>query len=115
MRTVAPPVAHRERRWATFVPDAQQNYNGITMGITNPHDRFFKDVFSRREMAQDFLQHYLPAKVVELLDLSGLEISKDSFIDPNLREHFSDLLYKVPLQERGELYIYTQHGHKLSF
>ncbi|RMD98278.1 MAG: hypothetical protein D6814_07860, partial [Calditrichaeota bacterium] len=32
--------------------------------ITNPHDRFFKESFSRRETARDFLQNYLPAEIV---------------------------------------------------
>ncbi len=63
--------------------------------LTNPHDKFFKDLFSRQEAARDFLRHYLPVEVAGLLDLSRLEISKDSFIDPDLQEHFSDLLYKV--------------------
>lgn len=36
--------------------------------LTNPHDRFFKDLFSRREAAQDFLRHYLPPEVSALLD-----------------------------------------------
>ena len=31
--------------------------------ITNPHDRFFRQVFSRRETAADFLRNYLPAAV----------------------------------------------------
>lgn len=60
--------------------------------LSNPHDRFFKDLFSRQEAARDFLQHYLPTDIVPLLDLDSLDIRKDSFIDPDLQEHFSDLL-----------------------
>lgn len=47
--------------------------------LTNPHDKFFKAVFGRKEVAQDFLQHYLPADVVALLDADSLEYVKDSF------------------------------------
>jgi len=47
--------------------------------ISNPHDRFFKDVLSRREAARDFVLHYLPAEVAKLLDVESLEVSKDSF------------------------------------
>jgi predicted transposase/invertase (TIGR01784 family) len=82
------------------------------MTISNPHDRFFKDVFSRRETARDFLQHYLPPDLRDQLDLASLEISKDSFIDAGLQEHFSDLLYKVALREGGETYIYILFEHK---
>ncbi len=80
--------------------------------LTNPHDKFFKDLFTRQEAAQDFLQHYLPAEVAKLLDLSTLEIGKDSFIDPDLQEHFSDLLYKVALHSGQETYIYVLFEHK---
>lgn len=80
--------------------------------LSNPHDRFFKELFSRQEAARDFLQHYLPADITPLLDLTTLEINKDSFIDPDLQEHFSDLLYKVVLHDGGETYIYILFEHK---
>ncbi|MBC2695761.1 MAG: Rpn family recombination-promoting nuclease/putative transposase [Desulfobacteraceae bacterium] len=48
--------------------------------IINPHDRFFKEVLSRKEVARDFILHYLPADIVVLLDVDSLEIRKDSFV-----------------------------------
>ncbi len=36
--------------------------------ISNPHDKFFKEVFSRREVAVDFLRNYLPNDVLSCLD-----------------------------------------------
>jgi len=36
--------------------------------ISNPHDKFFKEVFSRREVAVDLLRNYLPQEVFSLLD-----------------------------------------------
>ena len=80
--------------------------------LTNPHDKFFKDLFSRQDAARDFLQHYLPSEISSLLDLSDLEIGKDSFIDPELQEHFSDLLYKVSLHSGQQSYIYILFEHK---
>jgi predicted transposase/invertase (TIGR01784 family) len=80
--------------------------------LTNPHDRFFKELFSRQEAAQDFLQNYLPLDIANLLDLASLTISKDSFIDPELQEHFSDLLYRVALHSGSETYIYLLFEHK---
>lgn len=82
--------------------------------FSNPHDRFFKELFARQENARDFLQRYLPPDLVALLDLSNLEITKDSFIDPNLQSHFSDLLYKVGLQDEGQTLIYVLFEHKSS-
>ncbi len=80
--------------------------------LVNPHDKFFKEVLSRREAAGDFLRYYLPTDVVRLLDLSSLEMSKDSFVDKELQERFSDLLYKVSLRDGGDAYVYILFEHK---
>ncbi len=93
-------------------PTLLADLNSRTMALSNPHDRFFKEIFSRQEAARDFLQHYLPPEVRDHLDLSSLEISKDSFIDPELQEHFSDLLYKVTWRGGPETYIYLLFEHK---
>jgi predicted transposase YdaD len=37
--------------------------------ITNPHDKFFKEVFTHQETAEDFLTNYLPADIVGLLEI----------------------------------------------
>lgn len=42
--------------------------------ITNPHDKFFKEVFTRRDTAREFLLNYLPDDVVKLLDLDSLKL-----------------------------------------
>jgi len=61
----------------------------------NPHDLLVKETFSRRKTATDFFANYLPNEVIALMDLSSVEQVPDSFVDPELREHFSDLLYRV--------------------
>lgn len=66
--------------------------------INNPHDRFFRAVFSRGEVAESFLRHYLPPAIVETLDLSTLTLSHASFVDADLQQHHSDLLYALAQQ-----------------
>ena len=34
--------------------------------IVNPHDKFFKEVLSRQDVARDFILHYLPSDIVGL-------------------------------------------------
>jgi len=80
--------------------------------VSNPHDKFFREALSRQEVASSFLRHYLPAEVVQLLDVSAPEISKDSFVDPELRTHFSDLLYRVPFRGGGDAFVYVLFEHK---
>lgn len=68
--------------------------------------------FTRREAAHDFLKLYLPPEVAVALNLTRLDIRKDSFIDPHLQEQFSDLLYRVGLVGGGESYVYVLFEHK---
>jgi len=80
--------------------------------IVNPHDRFFKQALARQEAARDFMRYYLPAEVVELLDLSVLEASQETFVDAELRAYYSDLLYKVRLRDGGSAFVYVLFEHK---
>jgi predicted transposase/invertase (TIGR01784 family) len=80
--------------------------------LSNPHDRVFKRVFSQPDAARDFLHHYLPASVAAALDLSTLTLHPDSFIDADLQQQFSDLLYQTRLAAGGEGFVYLLFEHK---
>ena len=80
--------------------------------ITNAHDKFFKEVFTRKDTAEEFLRHYLPGNVVVLLDLDSIEYTKDSFVDRHLKEYFSDLLVKVRLKDDSAGFVYVLFEHK---
>jgi len=79
--------------------------------IINPHDRFFKNIFSHEEYAREFLENYLPEEIKKLLDLNTLIIFKESFIEKELREYFSDLLYRIDIK-RQIAFIYLLFEHK---
>ena len=80
--------------------------------ISNPHDKFFKEVFTSRNGAEEFLRHYLPENVVGLLDLDSLEYTKDTFVDTQLKEYFSDLLFRTQLKDGSPGYVYILFEHK---
>ncbi|OQY54151.1 MAG: hypothetical protein B6245_21675 [Desulfobacteraceae bacterium 4572_88] len=80
--------------------------------ISNPHDRFFKSLFSREEVSRDFFINYLPPDIVSLIDPDSAELVKDSFVDQELGEFFSDMLYKVRLRDGGTAYIHILLEHK---
>jgi len=80
--------------------------------LSNPHDRFFKEIWSREAIGQDFLRHYLPQEIVDLLDLDSLELTKDSFVDRRLRQHYSDLLYRLKFKDGRPGFVYTLLEHK---
>jgi len=79
--------------------------------IKNPHDMFFKKTMADKETAKDFLQNYLPKKVLKHIDLDKLKISKDSFVDEELKDKFSDVLYEVKL-DKETAFIYLLFEHK---
>lgn len=92
--------------------------------IHNPHDHpsaalrasFFRAIFAatfaRRDVAAEFARHYLPPNIVETLDLETLQPVKDSFVDDELRDHFTDLLYETRLQDDTLAYVYLLFEHK---
>lgn len=69
----------------------------LIVKIQNPHDRFFRESMGNVTTAKDFLTHYLPKNVLQIIDLNTLEPQKDSFINQELEEGFSDLLFKVDI------------------
>ncbi|HZK43390.1 MAG TPA: Rpn family recombination-promoting nuclease/putative transposase [Syntrophomonadaceae bacterium] len=79
--------------------------------ITQPHDKFFKETLSDLETTKDFLQNYLPSEILSLINLDTLKTEKDTFIDEDLTENFSDLLFKANINNQ-ESFIYFLFEHK---
>ncbi|WP_024335052.1 Rpn family recombination-promoting nuclease/putative transposase [Desulfotignum balticum] len=79
--------------------------------VVNPHDKVFREVYSDKDNAQSLLADKLPDKVLKLMDLNTLEISKDTFIEKELADYYSDILYKVNLTggSRGLVYVLFEH------
>ena len=80
--------------------------------LNSPHDRFFKAVFGRTEVAAEFLERYLPAAAGQALDWKTLRTARDSFLDPELALHPTDLLYTVDLRGGGTGYVHVLFEHK---
>jgi predicted transposase/invertase (TIGR01784 family) len=79
--------------------------------LTNPHDKFFREMFSRKEIAQGFITEHLPDTVRNQLDFTTLEIVKDSYVDNELTAHYSDILYKISISGKSA-FIYLLFEHK---
>ena len=58
------------------------------------------------------MANYLPDDVLRCVRLDTLRIEKDSFVDEHLREQFSDLLYRVDLNEGMDGLVYMLFEHK---
>ncbi|MDM8526178.1 Rpn family recombination-promoting nuclease/putative transposase [Desulfococcaceae bacterium HSG8] len=84
--------------------------------ITTPHDAGFKSAFQKKELARDFFQNYLPGNVVRNMDLSHLELVNKSYVDEQLKEKHSDIVYKTKIRGKAAfLYILFEHQSKSDF
>ncbi len=67
-----------------------------------PHDEFFKYLFSMVEAVRVFLEEFLPAHVLELLDLDTLQPDETEYITPDLAAVYSDKVYRCLLKKISE-------------
>lgn len=81
----------------------------------NSHNNLFIETLSRPQEARSLIENYFPEEVVRVLDLETLIAEKDSFVDPQLRESFCDLLYSVQLRssagaaQSANVYLLFEH------
>lgn len=66
--------------------------------IPNPHDKFFKESFSRLEVTKSFIEEVFPSDIRDKMNLNSLKLSNASFIDDMLKEYFADLVYQFEYQ-----------------
>jgi len=78
---------------------------------SSPHDALFKRVFSDTTHAAGEFRSVLPPALVAALDFKSLSLCPGSFVDQNLRERHTDLLYSVYLRER-EAFLYLLFEHQ---
>ncbi len=69
--------------------------------LPTPHNNFFHFALSHLPNARSLIETQLSAAALAELDLDTLQLEDGSFIDPDLREKFSDLLLSVGLAEKS--------------
>ncbi len=79
----------------------------------SPHDALFKRFMSDIEIARDFLDIHLPDNVKVNCNLNTLAMTSGSFIDHELRQYCSDMLYSLNTGS-GIGYIYCLIEHQSS-
>lgn len=80
--------------------------------IPNIHDSFFKQVLSDPELASVFLREHLPRELTNLLGPGLPQVIPGSFVDEELQQHHSDLLYRVQLNAGASAFAYVLMEHK---
>jgi len=86
--------------------------NQLDKNIINSHDRFFKQLFSKKEEASEFIAKTLPKEIVEKIDFQSLEIDKTEYIDSKLRTNFSDIVYNCKYGKATNIKVSLLFEHK---
>ena len=79
-----------------------------------PHDSFFRKFFSDVSVAADFLQIHMPPALQDKCDFSTLAITSGGFVEADMRNQFSDILYSMRTPPAGPGYIYCLIEHQSS-
>jgi len=78
-----------------------------------PHDATFRQFLTQPDIARDFMALHLPPALRERCDLSTLKLESGSFVEDDLRQYFSDVLYSLKTTA-GEGYIHVLIEHQSS-
>jgi len=81
---------------------------------TSPHDALFKETFGQADIARSELELVLPTEVQSHFDLATLAVRPGSFVDEELQQVHSDLLYAVATKDGGEGLVYILFEHQSS-
>ncbi|MCL6413257.1 Rpn family recombination-promoting nuclease/putative transposase [Pantoea agglomerans] len=76
-----------------------------------PHDATFRQFLSQPDIARDFMELHLPAELRAICDLSTLKLESGSFVEDDLRQYFSDILYRLKTSN-GDGYIHVLVEHQ---
>jgi predicted transposase/invertase (TIGR01784 family) len=80
--------------------------------INKPHDRFFKQSLSDIAVAKDFLETHVPTKILANFNLDNIELCKESYVDEDLKEQLTDVVYRANINSGGSGYIYMLLEHQ---
>ncbi|MDR0610814.1 MAG: Rpn family recombination-promoting nuclease/putative transposase [Planctomycetaceae bacterium] len=69
------------------------------------HDAFCKSKLCNLRKARKLLKHILKPEVLELVDLSKLQIDPETYVDEELKRSYADVLYRIPLKNSNEFIV----------
>lgn len=83
-----------------------------TTTTPTPHDAAFRSFLANPDVARDFLELHLPAEYRQLCDLSTLKLEPATFVEPDLHQYASDILWSVKTTGGEDGYVYTLIEHQ---
>lgn len=84
-----------------------------TNSLQSPHNRFVLGFYGSPDKAKGLLEAQLPNSFREVLCLDELEVDNSHFVDEQMSEVESDLLFRIPRNDREEAaYVYVLWEHQ---
>ena len=74
--------------------------------IKDFYDRSYKKLFSHKGFVKQLLQGFVRLKWVERVDFDKITLEPVSFIDRLFKKKEADIIWKLPLKEGSEIYLY---------
>ena len=83
--------------------------------MNNPHDKFFKSLFSRKDDVINFINGAFPSEIKDNLNLQKFQSDSNSYIDKHLKEHFTDFVYNCAYGEKQiKIALLFEHKSRVS-
>lgn len=99
-------------RSVTVVRALGGDYGRAAAVTSNPHDALFKAVFGEPDNARGALRAVVPPALAAAVDWSTLAREPGSFVDDELRECHTDLLFSAQLRDGGGALVYVLFEHQ---
>ncbi|MEG0171809.1 MAG: Rpn family recombination-promoting nuclease/putative transposase, partial [Acinetobacter sp.] len=77
-----------------------------------PHDAAFRQFLANPDVARDFMQIHLPDELCALCDLSTLKLESGTFVEEDLRQYASDILWSMKTTSGDDGYIHLLLEHQ---
>ena len=84
------------------------------MDISQAHDSFFRFVVSKTERAAGLIKMLLPPSITQYLQFDTLASERDTFVEPHLKNRFSDALFSAHMTDGEPAFLYFLIDHKSS-
>ncbi len=74
------------------------------------HDQIFRKAMENPLVAHEFFDAHLPKHIKDLVDFTSLEMDNTTFVEPNLRDTISYMLFYTKFcKQDGYLYLLVEH------
>ncbi|EBW5028843.1 Rpn family recombination-promoting nuclease/putative transposase [Salmonella enterica] len=84
-------------------------------GTPTPHDAAFRSFLANPDVARDFMELHLPAELRALCDLSTLHLESGTFVEDDLRQYASDILWSMKTTSGDDGYIHLLIEHQSGY